>query len=111
MYYCENKYLSSNRPLLVFLLAILPLFSASAFAEVISANVSPEIQEPAGIYDQGGINILNMTIDTVIQNGACVSGDYQGCTFNDVLNDLNGADNFKPEIQVHMTADFPMMAS
>ena len=83
-------------------------FATPVFADVISANVSPDIQEPAGTYNQGGLNILNLSVDTVIGTGSCVAGDYSGCTLNDVLNDTDSTDDFKPEVKVHIVADdFP----
>ncbi len=84
------------------------LLSGSAIADVISNQVSPDIQEPAGTYDQGALNVINMTVRTVLENGACIPGDYTGCTLDDVLNDTDPNDDFKPEVKVHMTADdFP----
>lgn len=80
----------------------------NALADVISANVSPDIQEPANTYTQAGQIVLNMRINTVIATGSCVTGDYSGCTLNDVLNDVVANDDFKPEVKVHMVADdFP----
>jgi len=95
--------------LLFFILATgVNLLSSNLYADVISNNIPPEIQEPAATYDQGGLNVLNMRVDTVISPGSCVLDDYEGCTLNDVLNDINSFDDFKPEIKVHMTADdFP----
>ncbi len=80
----------------------------TATADVISAVVNPELKEPANTYNQGLLNIVDMNVVTVIGTGPCITGNYVGCTFNDVLNDVVATDNFKPEIQVHMTAsDFP----
>lgn len=82
-------------------------YSGNVLADVISNNISPDIQEPASTYAQG-VNILNMTVDTVIGTGSCTVGSYDGCTLNDILNDIDGSDDFEPEIKVHMTADdFP----
>jgi len=100
-----------KKSLTAFVVAIVTsvLLPASLYADVISNNVSPEIQEPAGTYDQpGGLNIVNFTLETVVNAGTCEIGNYQGCTLNDVLNDINSRDKFKPEIKVHMIADdFP----
>ena len=95
--------------LFILSLTLICSFSAkSLFADVISNQVSPDIQEPTGTYNQGGLNVINMTVDTVISSGQCVTGNYAGCTLNDVLNDIDASDNFKPEVKVHFIADdFP----
>jgi hypothetical protein len=83
-------------------------FTTSLSADVISPNVSVDIQEPAGTYDTGAPTLLNMRVKTVIGTGACGPGVNDGCTLNDVLNDIDSSDDFTPEIKVHMTADdFP----
>jgi len=74
-------------------------------AAAISDNVAPAIQEPSGIYNTGSPNLINMYVRTVIQSGPCVTGDYSGCTLNDVLNDIERNDDFSPEIKVHFSAD------
>jgi len=81
------------------------VISSLVNADVISENISPDIQEPAGIYDRGNPTLLAMSVTTVIGTGACVTDNYAGCTFNDVLNDINPLDDFKPEIKVHFSAD------
>ena len=84
------------------------LFNTTSFADVLSSTTATDIQEPVGTYDTSPPTVLNMQVDTVIGNGACVTGNYAGCTLNDILNDIDGTDDFKPEIKVHMTADdFP----
>ena len=74
-------------------------------ADVISGNISPDIREPAGIYDRGHPTLINMSVRTVISAGACATDNYVGCTFNDILNDIDYQDDYKPEINVHFSAD------
>ncbi|PID46546.1 MAG: hypothetical protein CSB47_03490 [Proteobacteria bacterium] len=74
-------------------------------ADVLSSTVTEDLREPTGTYDTDAPTLLNMKLKTVISEGACVTGDYSGCTLNDVLNDIDSSDDFKPEIRVHMTAD------
>lgn len=77
-------------------------------ADVLSSSVTNDLVEPANTYDRGAPTLLNMRVKTVIRGGDCSPGVYDGCTLNDVLNDIDGSDDFKPEIKVHMTADdFP----
>ncbi len=73
-------------------------------AEVITPNVAAAIQEPAGVYNNNPADLINMHVTTLVGSGPCVTGDYTGCTFDDVLNDIV-RDEFKPEVKVHMTAD------
>jgi hypothetical protein len=79
--------------------------SSLSYAEVLSPVEAVDIQEPAGTYNTAAPNLLNMTATTVISPGPCVTGHYAGCTLNDVLNDIDSHDAFKPEIKVHFTAD------
>lgn len=67
-----------------------------------------DIQEPEGIYYSSPPNVLRIDVQTRIGTGPCVTGNYSGCTLEDVNNDINPYDEFKPEIKVHFTADdFP----
>lgn len=92
---------------------------ASVFA-VISASSSAEVFDPLAndldlttalsIYNNTPADVLNIQLSTVIGTGACqvdANGvaDYSGCTLNDVNNDTDSSDNFKPEIKVHFMAD------
>jgi len=87
---------------------VLSTGATQLYAEVISNNIATDIIEPAGTYDISAPNVLNMTATTVIEAGPCIPSNYTGCTLNDILNDINPSDDFKPEIKVHMTADdFP----
>ncbi len=74
-------------------------------ADVISGNVSPDIQEPVGTYERGDPILVNMSVITVISSGICATDNYVGCTFNDILNDIDSSDDYKPEIKVHFSAD------
>ncbi len=92
------------------LLLLIPLFlgfvfSTSIQADVLSTTVAADIQEPAGTYDTGAPTLLNIFAKTVIEEGVCLPDDYDGCTFNDVLNDIDPSDDFKPEVKVHITGD------
>ena len=67
-----------------------------------------DINESQTIYNQSPVNLLQVNIRTVIGQGACVVGDYSGCTLDDVNNDIDATDDFKPEIKVHFQSDdFP----
>ncbi len=81
------------------------LISSPSYADVLSTVNIADLQEPAGTYDTNAPTLLNMTATTVIGTGPCVTGNYVGCTFNDILNDINGHDTFKPKIKVHFSAD------
>ena len=98
----------SHNPLRMALLStcLLPITHLSA--DVLSSVTTAHLVEPAGIYDSSAPTLLNMRVKTVIGTGLCVADIYDGCTLDDVLNDIDGSDDFKPEIKVHMTADdFP----
>ena len=84
------------------------LLSSYSNADVISENTASDIQEPVGTYNSAAPTLLNMNATTVIGAGVCIPSSYDGCTLNDVLNDINPSDDFKPEVKVHFTADdFP----
>ena len=98
----------SHTPFRMALLTACFLPATHLSADVLSSVTTPHLVEPVGIYDSSAPTLLNMRVKTVIGTGACVAGTYDGCTLNDVLNDIDGSDDFKPEIKVHMTADdFP----
>ena len=98
----------SHTPFRMVLLTVCFLPATQLLADVLSSTTTSHLVEPAGIYDSSTPTLLNMRVKTVIGAGACVAGTYDGCTLNDVLNDIDGGDDFKPEIKVHMTADdFP----
>ena len=104
---CNMSFLGKRRYSVFVVLTSLFFFS-SGQADVLSPTEAADIHEPAGTYNTSPPTVLNMQVDTVIGSGACVTGNYAGCTLNDILNDINGSDDFKPEIKVHMTADdFP----
>ena len=74
-------------------------------ADVLSDVVAVDIQEPAGTYDTAAPILINLFAKTVIEDGVCMADDYVGCTFQDVLNDIDPSDDFKPEVKVHITGD------
>ncbi|KAG1707733.1 hypothetical protein GQR58_003383 [Nymphon striatum] len=53
----------------------------------------------------GEPNLLTVSVRTVIASGPCEIDNYDGCTLNDVLNDINSSDDFKPEIKIHFSSD------
>ena len=81
------------------------VFSTAINADVLSTTVASDIQEPAGTYDAGAPTLLNLFAKVILEEGVCLPDDYDGCTFNDVLNDINSTDDFKPEVKVHITGD------
>ncbi len=103
-------FIKNKQPHLALLISATSLLAASlvnniANADVLSPVEAADIQEPAGTYDTSAPTLLNMSVRTVISAGPCVTNNYVGCTLNDVLNDINAHDNFKPEIKVHFSAD------
>ena len=98
----------SHTPFRMILLSACFLPASHLMADVLSSTTTSDLVEPAGIYDSGSPSLLNMRVKTVIGSGACGPGVNDGCTLNDVLNDVDASDDFTPEIKVHMTADdFP----
>jgi len=63
-----------------------------------------DIKEPAGIYYPWPPNLLRIDVQTRTSPGPCRTGNYTGCTLNDVNRDTNPNDNFKPEIKVHFSS-------
>ena len=74
-------------------------------ADVLSDTVAVDIVEPADTYDTSAPTLINLFAKTVIEQGNCITDDYVGCTFADVLNDVVSDDDFKPEVKVHITGD------
>ena len=86
---------------------LLASLTSSASAEVFSP-LPTDITEPANIYLPLADNALRLDVLTAIGTGPCQIGDYSGCTLDDVYNDTNSTDDFKPEVKVHMIMDtFP----
>ena len=84
---------------------------ASLFSPASAEIFSPlptDISESDDIYLPLADNALRLDVVTHTQNGPCKIGDYSGCTLDDVYNDVNADDDFKPEVKVHMIMDtFP----
>jgi len=65
------------------------------------------------IYNTAAADVLNVQLKLVLSEGNCEISDdgvedYSGCTLEDVNNDTNRKDKFKPEVKVHFQAgDFP----
>ncbi len=70
-----------------------------------------DIRPISNIYTEDGyedVNVIRIDAKIVESNGECVESDYTGCTFADVLADINHKDNYKPEVQIRFTGtDFP----
>ena len=87
------------------------IFLSSIISGVINADVLTEItlsdiKEPSELYSTALPTVLKMSVKTVIESGSnCIVGDYKACTFQDVLNDIDSDDDFKPEVKVIFTAD------
>jgi len=62
------------------------------------------IKEPAGIYDTDN-DVLEMYVHIYAGSGACSEDKYDGCTFGQVLNDLDWEDDFKPEVKVDFSTN------
>ena len=87
--------------------AIVGVAFSSSWATVFTP-LDTDIHEPDGIYYQDPATMLRVDLRTVISEGPCEVGDYSGCTLDDVNNDIDKYDDFKPEIKVHFQADdFP----
>lgn len=74
-------------------------------ADVLSEVEAPDIVEPANTYNTSAPTLINLFAKTIIEEGNCITDDYDGCTFADVLNDVISDDDFKPEVKVHITGD------
>jgi hypothetical protein len=94
-----------QKPLHALMFAACSLYAANAQADVLSSITIPDLVEPADTYDTTAPTIINMTVKTVIGEGVCAPDEYAGCTLNDVLNDIDSSDDFKPEIKVQFSAD------
>jgi len=75
--------------------------SSKAFSE----EVPNDIYEPPGTYDSSPPFLLNVFVKTIISAGSCDKDNYSGCTLNDVLNDINRLDDFKPEVKIDLNTD------
>ena len=71
-------------------------------------NSETDISEPAGLYNNHGygtLDLLNVSITTTTTEGECNSDETDGCSLEDVHSDVDGSDDFKPEINVHFSSD------
>ena len=94
-----------NTALLIF--ALLSFFLTSISATIFTP-LSTDIHESEEIYNNDTLNLLRVDIKTNISEGACNESSYEGCTLEDINNDTDGDDNFKPEVKIHFSADdFP----
>ena len=91
-----------------YLILSLLSFSLTSLWATVFTPLPTDISESPTIYNQGTVNLLRVDAKTVIGQGPCIVGNYVGCTLEDINNDLDGSDDFKPEIKVHFSADdFP----
>ena len=67
--------------------------------------LSTDIHEPTGIYYTAPPNLLRINIQTQVGIGPCITSDYSGCTLEDIHNDTDQHDNYKPEVKVKFIAD------
>jgi len=81
------------------LLSILCIGNATALQ-----SLPTDIEEPSGIYYPWPPDLLRVDVQTRVGTGPCQSGNYNGCTLDDVNSDTNPHDDFKPEVKVHFTA-------
>lgn len=77
---------ATNTTKVLLFLTLIFITGITKAADVISPNVSPEIQEPTGIYAIP--TLVNMQAKTVISTGLCDLQSNVGCTLNDILNDI-----------------------
>ena len=83
---------------------VLSFFLTSLSATVFT-SLSSDIQEPEGIYNYENSSLLRVDIKSIVFEGNCTKNDYSGCSLTDVNNDIDGTDEFKPEVKVHFSAD------
>ncbi len=62
------------------------------------------IDEPRGIYNTSK-SVLQVSVKILSGSGVCKVDQYDGCTFGQVLNDLNWNDNFKPEVKAEFSTE------
>ncbi len=91
-------------------LAIASVFAISPLYADVFDPLANDLVIPTAIYNTAPADVLNIQLSAVIGTGNCeidASGNenYSGCTLNDVNNDINSDDKFKPEIKVHFIAD------
>ena len=92
----KNKYYLS-------LIVVMGL-SVTNVAATVFTPLASDIKESANIYN-ANTTMLRVDAKTVIGQGPCVVGNYSGCTMTDVNNDIDGTDDFKPEVKIHFTSD------
>jgi hypothetical protein len=85
------------------------LATSTVYADVFDP-LANDLVIPGNIYNTAPADVLNIQLKTVIGTGNCEidangNEDYSGCTLNDVNNDTDWSDKFKPEIKVHFIAD------
>lgn len=81
--------------------------------EVDNSTLSPlasDLADDADFYKQNGydtLDVLTVNVVTAPQEGDCNTEDRTGCTFEDINNDNDGSDDFKPKMKVHFsTSDY-----
>jgi hypothetical protein len=70
-----------------------------------------DIQDDRSFYDRDGYdstNVIRLDVRTHTLDGLCTPDDLSGCTLADVIADVDGNDDFKVDIAVHLAGDdFP----
>jgi len=84
---------------------ILLNFCLTSISATVFTPLPTDISTKEGIYNHETPNLLRVDIKSIISNGVCIEDNYVGCTLNDVNNDTNGNDDFKPEVKIHFSAD------
>lgn len=72
------------------------------------APLPSDLSEELAIYKQQGYaddDVVRIDLRTVISPGPCTEDDESGCTLADIIADTNSDDRFKPDIDVHFSAD------
>ena len=62
------------------------------------------IDEPDGIYNTNK-SVLQLSVKILPGSGVCKVDQYDGCTFGQVLNDINWKDDFKPEVKAEFSTE------
>jgi len=88
---------------ILLMLSLLSLVFTSSFASVFTP-LSTDIHLSDEIYNETP-NLLHVNVKTVIEEGTCDEDDYEGCTLDDVNDDTEKDDNFKPEVNINFSAD------
>ena len=98
-----------NKGIRTVIASVMVISPMALYADVF-APLANDLILPSNIHPTAPANLLNIQLRTVIGTGNCEVDtneveDYTGCTLDDVNDDTDGDDKFKPEIKVHFIAD------